>query len=489
MKSVIIKSDFGKAYSNCFANRKLLKDKINEVDYDLSDFTRNDITVKDLFRHEKGRQCVLYLVLQMKYQFKLYDQIYRDLDMSNSGEHLHILLNEYNMQWANSKMLEEHKESPRIEERDGTTYACLDDVGVDINCELLVNFVDKSLNLINEQISNHQKQCLINFCPICTSIQAFDESTEELTPLLTDFGIYSLANNSFEQESEPFLSDSGYLPGEVASSDSSIEFEESHNSTSLQEDYTWERFNEIVLHLYHTLAEHYSNEDVEHIDESPVVLLYCNCYGKIKELGFNSLNEAQKQANRLNDIAQDPFPVVLITTTNRCKSSRPVVPVKKRMVQKLGSKVGTEDSPSLAGMLKVPEGRKPFQTELLFYLDTGADSGSVGYNLHIIKHFVLTVENINGELKPAIICKVNVTSNVDEDIQVFDIDEHPNWNAIGLSVLKNYRVYMDVKNNKVELGKHENVTEKETEDSFQVIFKKDHQMPNFSPNSNGQELL
>ena len=133
---------------------------------------------------------------------------------------------------------------------------------------------------------------------------------------------------------------------------------------------------------------------------------------------------------------------------------------------------GREDTPCIHGTLHTAPGAEHCKFPMLFYMDTGADSGSVGYNYNILKNSVLTACEINDSLEPAILCKVTSNTITGENVQEFDIDENPNWNAIGLSTLKNYITYLDFKNDKLLMRKHEDVTVQETEETTQVTFKK-----------------
>ena len=246
-------------------------------------------------------------------------------------------------------------------------------------------------------------------------------------------------------------------------------------SPTLQEEFSWKRFKATVLEKYNDLKRYYKENFKSFKDkELPVVILYSDTNNVSKVVYCTFVVEVRVQANSLQDISNDPFSVVLISVTDY---EFPKIISRKRMVQKFSSdsscKVGEEETPSLVGTLETPPGREPFDFPLLFYIDTGADTGSVGYNYHIIKHFILTVENINGSDEPAILCNFIFDNITGEDIQVFDVDEHPNWNAIGLSVLKNYRIYLGIRNGKVKIGKHEDVIEKESEETFQVIFKQE----------------
>ena len=487
MKMSAQRPNFNKAFSICFANRNLLKRGIDDIDYELSDSGKDNITPWDLFRGETGKRCVLLLVLQMKYQIELYRQI-KSGEQHNVDLHVQMLLIDCSMPRNSLKVMDNHHKEPRVEDHEETTYAYFDDADIRINCESLVRFVDKFLNFIIEQFKYHTNECLAlptESCIICSSRKDMEEQIEEVTPLLEGFGIFS---NDIPDKLETVKVESTPQSSATDKTNISIKFDDTMKAPTLQEEPNYERFSDIVVNKYKILGKYYSDGNVSENDKQhPFLLLYCDKNRVVKAVGCNSVNEALKQASTLCDISENPFPVVFIASTDeRKKASSPSVP--KRMVKKCGSKIGTEDSPSQVATLMVPEGREPFEVQLLFYLDTGADSGSVGFNLHIIRHFVLTVENINDKLKPAIICEIRVGNHVDADIHVFDVDEHPNWNAISLAVLKKYRMYIDFKNNKVELGRHENVAEVETKDSLQVTFKRDSQMSSLSVESNREDL-
>ena len=87
--------------------------------------------------------------------------------------------------------------------------------------------------------------------------------------------------------------------------------------------------------------------------------------------------------------------------------------------------------------------------------------------------FILTVTNINGKDEPAILCKVKFdTFDGDGAVQVFDIDENSEWNAIGL----NQVTFFSFKGGwVVVIGKRvDHVTEVDNEEELRVKFKKDN---------------
>ncbi|CAB4027214.1 Hypothetical predicted protein, partial [Paramuricea clavata] len=181
-----------------------------------------------------------------------------------------------------------------------------------------------------------------------------------------------------------------------------------------------------------------------------------------------SNREANGAAYSLEDISKDPFPVVCIK--NNDKSTAVSL---KQMKESCSTKVGQKETPSMRGTLHNVRSEEQGGFPLSFKLDTGADSGSVGYNYQIIKNFILTVaRTINAEPEPAILCKVESDTIARGGVQVFDIDEDPDWNAIGLSTLQNYGIFLNFKSGRVVIGKHDDVTVDDSEKEVRVTFKK-----------------
>jgi hypothetical protein len=469
-------SEYFHAFRACFNNRDDLVDTINNVDYILSEIRDRPITINDLFLEKNdnlGMRCAKLLLQQVRCQYQLLNHI------PHNGD-LQILLDEFSMDGGCIKHLlsnevTNHVHDLKMSEAQTNVHISFAKTSTrlkPINCQSLVNFTDKFLKLIIKKLQIHQEDCELGLsCVRCNSFTDEDIDVHKLTPLLEDFGSYFTIDEVQNEETD--TTDYRDLTNPRDYLELNVSFNQ--QAPALQEEYSWERFKDIVLKKYKDLKQHYE-ENVDYFKdmELPVVILYTDTKGVFKVANCASIPEARLKANSLEDMSKDLFPVVLISTTDY---KLPDIVSRKRMVQKFNfyssSKVGQEDTPSLPGTLQTPPGREPFEFPMLFYLDTGADTGSVGYNYHIIKHFILTVENINGALEPAILCSFNSAKITSEEVQVFDVDQHSNWNAIGLSVLKNYRIYLDIRNGRVEIGRHEDVTENESDETFEVIFKKD----------------
>ena len=172
-----------------------------------------------------------------------------------------------------------------------------------------------------------------------------------------------------------------------------------------------------------------------------VDVAYIDSTGLFKKIANNSVNEAKLRAFNLKDVLRDPFPVVFIALDDKCS-----ICTRSRKDLKVSfSEVVPKDSPIVRGSLHCTLNDKHCEFPMRFNLDTGADSGSVGYKYDIVKNFILTVDNINGHNEPAVLCKVSIDSIISEDVQVFDIDEDSNWNAIGLATLKKFKVILILK--------------------------------------------
>ena len=467
-------TDYITAFEACFKNRKELLETINDVDYHLSEIQDRQITINDLFlekNEDLGMRCVSLLLKQIHCQYQLLIQI------PHNGD-LQILLNESSMDYGclmnilSNKVGPSHKCNLKIPEAQTIVHISFDETSIPlepINCQSLVEFTEKFLELIVKKMEKHQASCEMDACHRCKSFTD-EDSDLDTTPLLKDFGSCSITDEFQNDKTDA----TDYYPEDLGNPRDCGELNLNFNeqAATLQEEYSWERFKKIVLKKYEDLKLYYEeNFDSFKDMEEPVVILYIDTNGDVKVANCASIPEARLKANSLQDMSNDSIPVVLISTTDY---KFPNIASRKRMVQKynydFSSKVGVEETPSLVGTLQTPQGREPFEFEMLFYLDTGADTGSVGYNYHTIKHFIFTVENINGSLEPAILCNFHSAKIVSEEVQVFDVDEHHNWNAIGLSVLKNYRIYLDIRNGKVEIGRHEDVTENESDETFQVTF-------------------
>ena len=265
-------------------------------------------------------------------------------------------------------------------------------------------------------------------------------------------------SDSFQNESKSNLSSSvspALSNDDRSSSDESITFA-----------FTFDETKDDVVSQWKKLKKRYNEE--RSISRRKFDVAYIDSNGDFKLLQNNSVSEAKLRAFNLKDISRVSFPVVLIVLDDeslKCTTSR-----KKSKVSL--SEVGPKDSPTICGSLHCALDDEHCGFSMNFNLDTGADSGSVGYKYDIVKNFILTVDNVNGDLEPAVLCKVSIHSVVGEEVRVFDIDEDRKWNAIGLATLKKFKVFIDIENHRVVMEQHKDVVVSETEETVEVKFHK-----------------
>ena len=231
---------------------------------------------------------------------------------------------------------------------------------------------------------------------------------------------------------------------------SSLSQSQSVSASLYEKGYPFMR--ETVLQKYDKLRQYYLKNRSSL--KGNVVIVYTSTTGVIKTVSCATILEGRQKAYSLHDVSKDPFPVVFIRA-NKIKQN--------------SSTVGQETTPSILGTLHSEQREFP---HFKFYIDTGADEGSVGFNPDIIEDFVFTVANINGSLEPAVLCKFTSECTESEDVHVFDVDKESNWNAIGFSHLEKCVMFLDMKNNICLLRKHRDVTRWETEEETKIIFKK-----------------
>ncbi len=252
-------------------------------------------------------------------------------------------------------------------------------------------------------------------------------------------------------------------------SDVDSEFDNGSGASPNEEDCTFENTKTIVLRKHELLNKDY--KDIIRRRSTltkKVAVVYKDTKNVTKFIQCDSVSEAKNRAFNLKDILRDPFSVVLIKVTGKKSPST----ICQKRTKLNFSKAGQQETPCIRGTLHTAPNAEQCEFPMLFYIDTGADSGSVGYNYNILKNSVLTVCQINDSLEPAILCKVTSDTITGEVVQEFDIDKDSKWNAIGLSILKNYITYLDLKNGKLLVRKHEDVTVQETEETIQATFKK-----------------
>ena len=231
---------------------------------------------------------------------------------------------------------------------------------------------------------------------------------------------------------------------------SSLSQSQSVSASLYEKGYTF--MSETVLQKYDKLRQYYLKNRSSL--KGNVVIVYTSTAGVIKTVSCATNLEARQKAYSLHDVLKDPFPVVFIWANK---------------IEQNSSTVCQEKTPSILGTLHSEQREFP---HFRFYIDTGADEGSVGFNPDIIKDFVFTVANINGSLEPAVLCKFTSECTESEDVHVFDVDKESGWNAIGFSHLEKCVLFLDMKNNICLLRKHKDVTRWETEEETKIIFKK-----------------
>jgi hypothetical protein len=244
-----------------------------------------------------------------------------------------------------------------------------------------------------------------------------------------------------------------------------INVDHTESLQSNEGSYTFHNLKHFVLKKYEKLNQYYKT--IRSSLKCKVVLVYTDTNGDLKIVNCRSNREANRTAYSLKDISKDPIPVVFIKNTSDGGE------VSLEQIEACSTEVDQMETPSVYGTLYnyALSGEQGFR--LQFKLDTGADSGSVGYDYQIIKHFILTVTNINGKDEPAILCKVKFdTFDGDGAVQVFDIDENSEWNAIGLNQVT---FFYFKRGWVVVIGKRvDHVTEVDNEEELRVKFKKDN---------------
>ena len=186
---------------------------------------------------------------------------------------------------------------------------------------------------------------------------------------------------------------------------SSLSQSQSVSASLYEKGYTLMR--ETVLQKYDKLRQYYLKNRSSL--KGNVVIVYTSTTGVIKTVSCATILEARQKAYSLHDVSKDPFPVVFIRANKIKQNSSPV---------------RQEKTPSILGTLHSEQREFP---HFKFYIDTGADEGSVGFNPDIIKDFVFTVANINGSLEPAVLCKFTSECTESEDVHVFDVDKESNY--------------------------------------------------------------
>ena len=273
----------------------------------------------------------------------------------------------------------------------------------------------------------------------------------------------------FENSSYSSNSSSASSPHNSSDEDPNDDPHVSRGFFSSGERYSFEKFKKKILQEHEKLEKYY-NKIQSTLKCKAVVVYVDSIQGDFSLIRCNSRSEANDLAFGLKEaILKDPFAVVLIKTTAKNSGNKIS---KKQLKVKSVCKVGQENSPTVFGALHTARDQEQCDFPMKLNLDTGADSGSIGYKYDTVKNFILTAATINGCLEPAVLCKVSIGNIMGEKVQVFDIDEDPNWNAIGLGTLKNYVICVDFKTPKVIMANYEDVVTNETDETVEVTFPK-----------------
>ena len=191
-------TDYIKAFEECFKNRKELLKTINDVDYNLSEIQDLQITINDLFlekNEDLGMKCVSLLLKQIHCQYQLLIQI------PHNGD-LQILLNESSMDYGclmnilSNKVGPNHKCNLKIPDAHTIVHISFDETSIPlepINCQSLVEFADKFLELIMKKMEIHEAECEMDPCHRCKSFTD-EDSDLDATPLLKYFGSCSITD-------------------------------------------------------------------------------------------------------------------------------------------------------------------------------------------------------------------------------------------------------------------------------------------------------
>ena len=401
---------------------------INGIDYELSSKSQSkQPTIKDLFLNDKnsGQRCAELLC---KYVRCLSQLLIRKL--CNEGG-----INEPCLQYLFCK-----NAVKEVIDKDGTVRISFEGLDDSIDCQTIVRIAD-----------------------------ALSKSTGiSSTPLLEDFGSYTRTPPS-ESEDDTLRTgrskDSEDID-ETGEFDLDIEFNDdqelppSHNpnneglcdtaskndksaikpeDTRASKNARKHEFTELrksVSEKCKAISK-YCEENPSLCEDYKAAIAYITSRSSApKIIGCDSVDEARRKAFYLEDIQREPYPFVYI--------------------KEPGDAVAQFFRPSVPGILRSQSAEKNVE----FHVDTGADEGSKAFTSidELIKlNFTLTIQNVNGELQPAILCKVEMGDDriCSERVLVFDLDpDRREWNAIGLKTLLNFILTLDIKNERVDIQRH-----------------------------------
>ena len=397
---------------------------INGVDYELSSNSQSkQPTIKDLFLNDKnsGQRCAELLC---KYVRCLSQLLIRKL--CNEGG-----INEPCLQYLFCK-----NAVKEVIEKDGTVHISFEGLDESIDCQTIVRIADTL-----------SKSTGISSTPLLEDFGSYTRtppSESEDDTLRTGAGSIDDTdefNSDIEFNDDQELSPS-YNPNNEGLCDTATKNNESANKpedTCASEKARKREFAELqksVLENCKPLWK-YCEENPSLCQDYKAAIAYITSRSSAPKLiGCDSVDEARRKAFYLEDIQREPYPFVYIKET--------------------GDAVAQFFRPSVSGILRSQSAEKNVE----FHVDTGADEGSKAFTSidELIKlNFTLTIQNVNGELQPAILCKVEMGDDriCSEKVLVFDLDpDRHDWNAIGLKTLLNFILTLDIKNERVDIQRH-----------------------------------
>ena len=205
---------------------------------------------------------------------------------------------------------------------------------------------------------------------------------------------------------------------------------DSESTSSFLEAIEYDEFHKEIMARYSALQTYMNEKKLKKPKgEKKQLLIYKEQDGTIKHKFFLNKAQALNWSYENKKTMKQYLPVIL--TTKRYNSTQS----RKKKVGK--AVVGTEPSPNVKAFLRIPYGTSESNSRD-FFIDTGADGGSVGYDCKVLQCFIFSMEEIENEEMPVVFGQISIQERDFEEIQSFDIDRDPNWNALGMEQIKHF---------------------------------------------------
>lgn len=333
-----------------------------------------------------------------------------NVKMQQFQEKTEQLLKEYNFtssveRFQDSLILYQYK----IGEKDGQLgiYLGLDDTPV-LLCDNVIPLLERLVKMISEIIARHISGCSKKICPVCLNKKLLKKE-------ICQIFLFPLAPNADGSNGEEELTD------------------KNHES----DDY--DEFYKKIKKKYSALKKYMGEKKLKKPKgKEKHCLIYKEQDGTIKHRFFVDKTQALNWCYKNKKSMEKDLPVIL--TTNRYDSS-PSAHRQKKKARK--AVVGREASPNVKAVLRVPWACGTSEPKLMdFFMDTGADGGSVGYDCKVLQGFVFSMEEIEDGEKPVVFGQISIKECNFEEIQSFDVDRDPAWNALGMEQIKHFDVYL-----------------------------------------------